>query len=155
MNAHLQSLLARLKQENTKFRLIELTDRAMTVADVIKFSKGDVKAEEICKTIVVRDGQGNYCGLFLEGSRKVDFAKVASLLGSKAKIASADEVKSVTRIEPGAVCPLLLKIPVIVDKGILKFDNVNVGSGDHLYGIEMSPKDMLGLIDARVENISV
>lgn len=155
MNSHLQSLLARLKHGNIKFRLIELTDRAMTVSDVIKFSMGDVKAEEICKTIIVKDEKGNYFGLFLEGSRKIDFARVAALLGSKARIASAEEVRNITGIEPGAICPLLLKIPVIVNKGVLKFDNVNIGSGDHLYGIEMNPKDLLGLVDARVEDICV
>lgn len=155
MNPHLQSLLSRLKHSNVRFRLIELSDRAMTVADVIKFSKGDVKAEEICKTIVVKDEKGNYFGLFLEGSRKIDFGKVAALLGSKVRIASAEEVRIITGIEPGAVCPLLLKIPVIVDRGVLNLPNINIGSGDHLYGIEMSPKDLLGLINARVENIRV
>ena len=155
MNDFLRTLLSWLKDNGIKFRLIELTDKAMTVADVIKFSKGDVKSEEICKTIIVKGESSNYFGLFLEGKRKIDFAKVNALLGSKVKIASADEVRLITNIEPGAVCPLLLKIPVIADRGVLKFSNVNIGSGDHLYGIEMSPNDMLSLIDARVEDIGV
>lgn len=142
-----------LKERGIEFRLIKLSDRAISVDDVVKFSDGSVKADEICKTIVVKDSN-NFYALFLLGSDKIDFSKAKNVIGKKISIASADEVKRAAGVEPGAVCPLLLNMPMIIDKKVFTKKKINFGSGDHLHGIGMKPEDLERAIEFRIADIS-
>ena len=142
-----------LKKKSIWFRLISLSDKALTVQDVMKYSKGDVKPDEICKTIIVKDEQDNFHALFLLGSDRIDFGKVRTAIG-KVRIASPEEVKNVSGVEAGAVCPLLLAIPTIIDKKVFSKEKINFGSGDHLNGIEMKTEDLDKVIKFDVEEIS-
>lgn len=75
------------------------------------------------------------------GSDRIDFNKLKVIIG-KVKIASPEEVKAASSVEPGAVCPLLLSIPIIIDKKVFSKEKINFGLGDHLYGIEMRTEDL-------------
>ena len=134
-----------LESRNVSYRLIELERRAVTVEDVIEYSKEDIDPDEICKTILVKV-KGVYYALFLRGMDKIDFKKLRSIIG-KARIASRKEVLEITRFEPGAVCPLLLDLPVIVDEKVLNIDKLNFGSGNHLYGIEINAYNLAFVLD--------
>ena len=153
MNKHLEMLLQQLRLKGITYRLIELKDRAISVDDVIKFSKGDITKEEICKTMIVKAGE-TYCAVFLKGDKRLDFGKLQRILGEKTRLATPEEVKDITGVDPGAVCPLLLNIPVIIDRKVLELKNINFGSGDHLYGIEMKPSDILKIKDAKIAEAS-
>lgn len=130
-----------LEERGVDYRLIELSDRAVTVEDVIRYSKTEIDPGEICKTIVVKDVRGAKKALFLLGEHRIDFRKLRKVMG-KASIASPGEVEEATGVKPGAVCPLTLSIPVYVDERVFERGRINFGSGDHLYGIEMSPSDL-------------
>ena len=134
-----------LVSRNVSYRLIELERRAVTVEDVIEYSKEDIDSDEICKTIIVKV-KGVYYALFLRGNDKIDFKKLRSIIG-KARIATRKEVLEITGLELGAVCPLLLDFPVIVDEKALKIDKINFGSGNHLYGIEINANDLALVLD--------
>jgi len=141
-----------LESKNIKYRIIELKDRAISVQDVIDYSKEEINPEEICKTILVKHKK-EYYALFLRGSDKIDFKKLKSVIG-KTSIASYDEVLKVTGVEPGAVCPLLLDVPVVVDKRVLELEWLNFGSGDHLYGVEIVSVDLAKVLDYRFADIA-
>ena len=69
-----------LTEKSIPYRLIELLDRAYTVKDVIKYSKGDITLNEICKTIIVENDYGHCYALFLYGEDKVDFKKIELII---------------------------------------------------------------------------
>ncbi|MBD3207329.1 hypothetical protein GF319_13440 [Candidatus Bathyarchaeota archaeon] len=142
-----------LKEKGIAYRIIELSDRAISVKDVIEYSKSEINAEEICKTIIVKDKNGRKYGIFLRGGDRVDFRKLKTILG-KVSIASLEEVKKSTGVEPGAVCPLTIDMPVIVDNRVFENERLNFGSGDHLYGIEIRTEDLQKVIDFKVEDIA-
>lgn len=142
-----------LKEKGVWHNLIKLSDAAITVGDVIKYSGGKAKEDEICKTIIVKDEEDNFHALFLLGSDRIDFGRLKPIMG-KAKIASAEDVKNVSGVEPGAVCPLLLSIPIIIDRKAFSKEKINFGSGDHLHGIEMKTEDLNKVIKFDVEDIS-
>lgn len=144
-----------LEEKGVEYRLIELENRAISVSDVIRYSKMRVKPEEICKTIILKDGKGARHAVFLLGDRRIDFKKAKTIIGDKVSIASYDEVKDATGVEPGAVCPLLLRIPLFVDEGVLSRERINFGSGDHLYGIEIRSRDLSKVIDFELVNLTV
>ena len=143
----------RLVEAGVEYRLIELSDRAYTVKDVVKFSGGNLKTDEICKTIIIKDSEGFYAVLLL-GAARIDFGKLKKIRKCKPSIADAEEVSKVAGVEPGAVCPLILDIPVIVDPAIFSREKVNFGSGHHLYGLEMAPGDLSKIIEFTAEKVS-
>ena len=96
---------------------------------------------EICKTMVVTDGKDSYA-LMLKGKSRVDLAKASAAIGTKVRLVPFNQVKEVVGLEPGCVCPLLLKIPLYVDRQVFVTEKINFGSGDLLYGIEIANKDL-------------
>ena len=143
-----------LERKGVSYRLIELSDRALSVQDVIRFSKGDFNIGEICKTIILRDeGEGKYA-FFLAGSDKIAFSKAERSIGKRLKMVNADEVRILAGVDPGAVCPLLLTVPILIDKRVLKLDKVNFGSGDHRYGLEIATTDFLKIVSHTVIDIT-
>ena len=141
-----------LESKNIQYRIIELRDRAISVQDVIEYSKEDINPKEICKTILVKRKK-DYYALFLRGSDKIDFKKLRALVG-KTSIASKEEVHTVSGVDPGAVCPLLLEVPVIVDQRVLGLDKLNFGSGNHLFGVEIASVDLAKVLDYRLADIA-
>ncbi len=142
-----------LREKGIPYRLIDLTDRAMTAADVARFSKGDFRPEEICKTVIMSDSEGNLYAFFMVGTDRVDFLKAKGVTGKKLGVANPTVVRTKAG-EPGAVCPLTLSIPIIVDTRVLKLSRVNFGSGHHLHGIEMNTKDLLRAIPHTVADVA-
>ena len=134
------------------YRLIELKDRAISVDDVIEYSKEPINPDEICKTILIKQKK-QYYALFLRGADKINFKKLKQLIG-KSSIASRTEVKEITGVNPGAVCPLLLDVPVIVDSRVLGLDKLNFGSGNHLYGVEISSGDLPRVLEYKLADIA-
>jgi prolyl-tRNA editing enzyme YbaK/EbsC (Cys-tRNA(Pro) deacylase) len=143
-----------LQNNEIPYRLIELTNCAMNTQDVARFSQGDFKLEEICKTVIMKDDKGNRYAFFLIGTYHVNNIKAKKLTGKKLSVASPTDVREVTGVDPGAVCPLLIRIPLTVDKKVLRLERVNFGSGHHLYGIEMKTKDFLRVIKPNVDDIA-
>ena len=139
--------------EGLEYRVIKLSDRAITVEDVVRYSKEDINPEEICKTILVKS-KGEFYALFLRGPDRIDFKKLRKVVG-KASISSYEEVKSITGVEPGAVCPLLVPVPVIVDEKVMGLNKLNFGSGNHLYGVEIKSSDLEKVLDYQLADISV
>jgi prolyl-tRNA editing enzyme YbaK/EbsC (Cys-tRNA(Pro) deacylase) len=138
-----------LESKGIKYRLICLTKKAITVEDVIEFSKEELNPDEICKTILLNSKKMGKVALLLKGYKKIDFKKLKPFFG-KMDICSGDEVFQISGFKPGAVCPLSLKIPLYIDKQIFSLDKINFGSGHHKYGIEIQTKDLEKLIDFKV-----
>lgn len=144
-----------LKEKGIWHQVIALSDKAFTVDDVVKFSKRDINPDEICKTIILRGKKsGNKLAVFLRGNDRLDFSKVKKLCGEEMAIASAEEVKEASGVEPGAVCPFLLSVPLYVDSGVQALNNINCGSGDHLYGLEFKFKDMDKVVSYKIEDLA-
>jgi len=143
-----------LQERGIPYRLIELTDRAMTVADVLRFSKGDFPAEEVCKTVIMRDDSDGLYAFMLVGADRVDFLKAKRLVGKKLRVASPEEVRASAGVDPGAVCPLTLCIPLTIDERVLKLARINFGSGHHLHGIEMATADLLRAVPHTVADVA-
>ena len=69
-------------------------------------------------------------------------------------MASPDEVRKVAGVDPGAVCPLTLSIPLTIDTRVIKLLRVNFGSGHHLHGIEMRTADLLRAVLHTIADIA-
>ncbi len=65
-----------------------------------------------------------------------------------------EEVKEITGVDPGAVCPVMVPVPVIVDMKVLELENVNFGSGNHMFGIEIKRRDLDKALEYELADIS-
>lgn len=132
-----------LRDKAISYRLIPLKQNAFTVDDVITYSEEAVDPDEICKTIIVRGKKSNKkMAILLKGRDKLDFSKAKKLFGEEMTIATGEQVKEASGVEPGAVCPFLLRVPLYVDKQVESLERINCGSGHHLFGLEFMRKDL-------------
>lgn len=143
-----------LKEKDIDYRLIELSNKGISTEDVIKYAKDEINPEEICKTIVVQDKQGNKYAFFLKGNHRIDFSKARQIIGQNISIVSYEDLKKATGKEPGAICPLLLNVPIFVDKKVFETEKINFGSGDHLYGLEINPNDLEKVINFKTVDVA-
>jgi len=126
----------------------------MTVEEVIKFSNGKVNPKEIYKTLILKDQENNSYAVVVLGNDRIDFEKVSKKFNcSRLRLATPEEVKQEIDLEIGAVCPLFLGLSMLVDRRIFNREKINFGSGNHLFGIEINPKDILKCADAKISDI--
>ncbi|HOX40576.1 MAG TPA: YbaK/EbsC family protein [bacterium] len=151
MNEVLENLINKLDREIIAYKIVELSAPAMTVPDVIKFAKTPVKDDEVCKTIMLKTPKG-FVGIFLRGYDRLDMKRLDQYFMGKVRFANAEEVKEHANVDPGAVCPLLLNVPLYIDQRALELKNTHFGSGDHMFGIEMNPNDLLMISKAKKIN---
>ena len=143
-----------LDSNDVEYRLIELEERALSLEDVIRFSKEEINVDEICKTMILKDGEGGRYAVLLLGGDRVDYGKARKAIGNKVSIASFAEVKQAVGVDPGAVCPLTLNIDLLVDRKVMETERINFGSGNHMYGLEIRTRDLEKVVGFRVVDIA-
>jgi len=154
MNEILQNIIKKLEDKGIEYNLIRLKDKAMTVQDVIKFSDVKINPNEICKTLILKDQETNTYAVVLIGNHRASFEKIRKRFNcSKLRMATPDEIKQETGLKIGAVCPLFLDLPMLIDRRVFSRKKVNFGSGDHLYGIEVNPKDIMKCTKSKISDI--
>jgi hypothetical protein len=47
-----------LDSKGVDYRLMELEERALSIEDVIRYSKDEINVDEICKTMILKDQEG-------------------------------------------------------------------------------------------------
>jgi len=187
--ANLAKIEKYLKTKKIKYKVSDLGDEVYKVEDVIKVG---VNPDEILKTLIVRvesPKESNwqnmrrsfkkvqFIALVVQGKDRVDFKRVRRLFGPstsvrlrslqalrvKCELAKPEEVKKVAGVQVGAVCPILLGIPIYIDKKVFQtflrssnksaglkramgLRHVNMGSGDLTKELEMDFSDLLDAI---------
>ncbi len=149
-----ESVKKLLTDKGVRYRLIELSKPALTVREVIEFSKEPIEHKEICKTIIVKDESGKFYAALLKGNDLINFKKLDKIIGLKTKIADPHEVSEVTGQTLGSLSPIILKIPIFIDQQVLNLEKINFGSGNLSYGIEISVKDLVRIIESKIVDIS-
>lgn len=115
------------------------------------FSNGAVILNEICKTVIVKGKKSrNLYGVLLQGMDKINFSKLKAVLGEEMTMGDFSDVKNVAGVEPGAVCPFLLTVPLLVDTKVEAMGRINCGSGDHLLSLEFDRKDLKEVVEYTV-----
>ena len=152
--ANLSQIRQYLQKNKIKHKVSDLGGEVYKVEDVIKVG---VNPDEILKTLIVRSNVKE--GLEFK-DKYFDFKKVRRLLGDPStslrpsalrlrleevncELARADEVKKVAGVPVGAVCPILLDIPIYIDKSAIDLKHINMGSGDLTKELEMDFADLL------------
>ena len=114
-----------------------------------------VEVARIVKSLVFAAGTDTLVVL-CSGASRVDEGKLAGLVGTATRRASADEAKSATGYAIGGVPPFAhaSACRVVCDRGLLAFDVVWAACGlpDAVFAI--APADLVRLSDATVSDIA-
>lgn len=99
--------------------------------------------ESGAKAMVLRS-EGRFLMVVIAGDKKMDFKKVKQTIGSpRLTLATPEEVRQVTGCIVGSVPPFgnLFRIPVYLDRSLLRSPIINFNAGRHGTSIAMNIED--------------
>ena len=140
--ANLSQIEEFLKAKQISHQIVDLGGEVLTVDQV---KKTGVKEDEIVKTLIIKTNN-DFIVLAVRGCDRVDFKKVRRLFGSKSDLAKPEEVLKAVGVPIGAVCPILVGVPLYFDRRVMDLSHVNMGSGDLRHGLEMDFSDLLKVV---------
>ncbi len=113
--------------------------------------------EQVVRSILFRLGEDQYLMALVAGPAQISWKKLRKHVGqSRLTMASEDEVLSVTGYRIGAVSPFGTARPlrILVDPGLLREQEVSLGSGVRGVAIVMKSGDLIrALKDAEVTEL--
>ncbi|MBF0480377.1 MAG: YbaK/EbsC family protein [Desulfovibrionaceae bacterium] len=128
-----------------------------TMADAANLS---FDLTRIVKTVAFRARSGAIVLAALRGTRRVDYPKLAALIGLKRRDLaplSAAEVKQLLGVEPGGVSPLPPRedVAIFIDNDALTIrPTIFCGAGRQDKTLEIAPEDLVRLARARTGDFS-
>jgi Ala-tRNA(Pro) deacylase len=135
-------LVALLGFEGAEFRLTH-HEPVTTSAEAAAVRGAELRTG--AKAMLVK-GRNGFVLAVLAGDRKVDWKRLAPLVGGKgARFADDEELRQVTGLGKGAVPPFgrLFGVPTIYDRSLLEVETVNFNAGTHTDSISMARDDMV------------
>lgn len=102
-----------------------------------------LKLNEIAKTLVVKADKV-YLLVVLPASRKLDLGKLKKVVkAKKIEIARENIMQKVFKVKPGAITPFgaVYKIPVYVDRALLRAKKIVAGAGTFEDSVVMTAKN--------------
>jgi Cys-tRNA(Pro)/Cys-tRNA(Cys) deacylase len=113
-----------------------------------------VPARQVFKTIVaVRTGPGKPILAVVPGDSELDLKLAAKTVGEKKlKVASHQQAEELTGLQTGGISPLALinkGFQILIDHSALEYKTIFVSGGQRGLNIEISPKDLTTLTNAR------
>ena len=151
-------LVTLLTEAKAKFRVIE--HEAEGKSEAISLIRGN-RPDQAAKAMVldVRGGGGGKRPVLaiLPGSRKLDFAAVATVFDAKkCGFASPETAQALTGCVMGAVPPFSLNpdLAIIVDEDLLANDTLFFNAGRLDRSMELDTKDWLAVAKPRVARIT-
>jgi Cys-tRNA(Pro) deacylase len=143
-------------------RVASFLRAARAEARIEEFPHGTPSAEDAARAVgcdisqivksLVFDCDGRPVLVLVPGDRRADPRKIAKATeSSRARVASAEQVKEATGFEPGAVAPFpLTRVDrVFVDRRVLVHDFVWVGAGSTSHMAGLRPAELARLTRAR------
>ncbi len=149
----LQSLAKLLKQNKIKFELVEHR-KVYTAFDSAETQ--DAKLVEVAKAVLLK-GKKNFYLAVLPAGNNCDFKAVGKLVADKLSMAREQDITKHMKTKIGLIAPFgsLFKLPVVIDKKLLKNKKINLPAGSYTESIIMNVKDYLKLENPLTGNFAV
>jgi Ala-tRNA(Pro) deacylase len=111
-----------------------------------------VKLSDVAKTLVVKADK-IYVLVVLPASHKLDLGKLKKVLkAKKVEIAKEKIMKVVFKVKPGAITPFgeLYKVPVFIDKALLKAKKIIAEAGTYEDSVIMTAKNFIKAVKGTI-----
>jgi len=143
-----------LEAGHVNFKTIHLGESVRTARDVADAYNCDIA--QVLKTLVFICDNSPLIAI-IQGDSKVDTRKLSRLFGKNSiRMASAEEVFSITSYAVGSVSPLGLpkSIDKIMDGNILNLQTVLIGSGEEKIIIQLDSSSLQQAWNGRIGDIT-
>lgn len=112
---------------------------------------------QIAKSMVFKSKKDEYVLIVSTGDVKIDSKAVKELIGSRVRMANAEEVKEVTGFSIGGVCPFALKtpIPVYLDESLNRYDVVYAAAGTANTAVPVTMQELIAITNGQVCKVSL
>ena len=137
----------------------EVIDTDVETASVTASSEVlGLRREDIVKSIVFGTGKGIIVAI-VRGDQRINEKKLATAVGaSKVRLADSSTVKVKTGYDIGGVPPVghdNPQITYVMDERVLEKKRVYAGGGDRKAQLSIKVRDILKLVNPKVESISI
>lgn len=146
--------LRQLEGSDLAYRVMR-TERANSVEESATLQ--GIEVPNLVRTIVLRRGAGDYLFVLVPGDRTIDWPKLRRHLGvSRMSLPDAEEARSVTGYERGAITPFgaTTPWPVIADATIAGKGIVAIGGGAHGVNLHIDAGELLAHLGADVADVT-
>lgn len=143
-----------LDGHGVNYRLHVVNGPTMTAQDAA--TQLHVPLETIIKSILFTDEKQTPILAILTGDKRADRKKLASVVGaSKVRIGTPEATKEFAGFEVGVMPPVAHKnrIMTVIDQKVMSFNRVYGGSGTTEALMEIDPRDIARLTDAKIADI--
>jgi len=140
INKNLEKLL---KQNKIKYEVAEHR-KVFTAFDSAETQ--DIKLTEVAKAVLLKGKKNLYLAVLPAGNN-CDFKALSKLTGDKVSMAKEKDIETKLKTKVGLIAPFgsLFKLPMFIDKKLLKNKKINLPAGSYTESVEMNVKDYLKL----------
>jgi len=115
-----------------------------------------ISSSQVFKTLLIQNPQNQLAVAILPVSHQLNLKAVAKALGmKKVSMAKPAEAEKATGYVLGGISPLGQKkrLPFMIDQSANEFQTIFISGGRRGLEIELNPKDLIKLCNAKVANI--
>lgn len=150
MNKSLEKLL---KTNKIKYELVEHR-KVFTAFDSAETQ--DIKLSEVAKAVLLKGKKNLYLAVLPAGNN-CDFKALGKLAEDKLSMAKEKDIATKLKTKIGLIPPFgsLFKLPMFIDKKLLKNKKINLPAGSYTESVVMNLKDYLKLENPAQGNFAV
>ncbi len=106
----------------------------------------DIKESEVAKAVLLKGKKGLYLAV-LPANNNTDFKAVGKLAADRLSMAKEKDIEKHMKTKVGLIAPFgsLYKLPMFIDKKLLKNKKINLPAGSYTESLIISVKDYLKL----------
>lgn len=142
-----------LKQNKIKYEAVEHR-KVYTAFDSAETQ--DLKLAEVAKAVLLKGKKNLYLAVLPAGNN-CDFKALSKLADDKVSMAKEKDIEQKLKTKVGLLAPFgsLFKLPVLLDKKLLKNKKINLPAGSYTESVVMNIKDYIKLENPTQGNFSV
>lgn len=142
-----------LKQNKIKYEVAEHR-KVFTAFDAA--ATQDLDTKEVAKAVLLKGKKNLYLAV-LPASNNCDFKSLGKLAEDKLSMAKEKDINTKLKTKIGLIPPFgsLFKLPIFIDKKLLKNKKINLPAGSYTESVIMSVKDYLKLENPIQGNFSI
>lgn len=151
----IERVQAYLQQRMPHLQVIEFQQDTSTSA--LAAAALDTEVGQIAKSMLFKAKTGQYFLVVSAGDVRMDTKALRDLIGSKVRMANAEEVVEITGFPVGGVCPfdLRVEVPIYLDDSLKRYDVVYTAAGTPNSALPITYEELMEITGGRPCNVSI
>lgn len=142
-----------LKQNKIKYEIVEHR-KVFTALDSV--ATQHMKTSEVAKAVLLKGKKNLYLAVLSAGNN-CDFKALSKLTGDKVIMAKEKDITTKLKTKIGLIAPFgsVYKLPVLMDKKLVKNKKLNLPAGSYTESVVLNTKDYLKLENPVTGNFAI